>query len=450
MKKKIIVSVEFLVITLLIIYSLIPKNGLIGITLNSVIIIILSVLILKHPRYFVFSLILMLYFDNNWFIPFTTSSVSYIFSLLVIFRLMLNRFIIDYKVAFTTVVLIFVFFLSEMQKNTIPIDFTNLFGTTYISSSFGINFTLNLIILIIMFQSESFEDIKKYFHSILWVIVFVPITLSVLSLPYLEIPSNLYDIRNYRFTSFDVDPNYYAFKMLISFVVTMTALKSNRLSIFLGLVISFFVFLTFSRAAILGYLILLIISSIMRFQGYKIKSRFLKFAFLALIGFTAYIILFYKTDGIMLKDQIYVGYYLINDFWGIISSGRTNIWMNGFQEWISRNDILLGSGFGLSPFYSYSLFRSPFVMHNGFLDLLFEKGIIGTVIIFILFKFLKGKNLIKTYLNLGLLIVFIIMNLTLSGFWTKFNFILVAMILITSYTISEVENEKDLFYIRRL
>ena len=203
------------------------------------------------------------------------------------------------------------------------------------------------------------------------------------------------------------DPNIIVFYFTLYFFFTITNLK-DRLNKIGFLLVSLVILLTFSRGAYLsivfGLIILFLTSS-------GIKSKIKAITTTMFLVFVLY----------MIGDKMIINpiNYIISRFTKLFSdggSGRLVIWSNAINTFLD-NPIF---GIGINSIREYNLekYMKGMYVHNSFLEVLVETGIVGFVIYIIFWVLLLRKASILSkvqkkakYILVTLLAIFVQMNL---------------------------------------
>lgn len=181
------------------------------------------------------------------------------------------------------------------------------------------------------------------------------------------------------------------------------------------------ILLSCSRGGLIGVLILTILI-IFKYSKLSIKNSIYIIMCLCIVyiilSFLDFSTIIYNSTGLSFNDIIDTRG---NDTTG---SGRINIWINGLR--IFKMYCVFGIGvFNFSDYNSY-YFSDYHYMHNTFLELLVENGMVGFIIFIIfliIFFFKKSSN------NKNILIKFIIFSILiqlvfLSGFATEILYVM--------------------------
>lgn len=167
------------------------------------------------------------------------------------------------------------------------------------------------------------------------------------------------------------NPNYFAYSTFISFLLLDLFLPKSKIKIWFMLPIFLLILLSFSRGVSLGLLVYVII----KLLSLSVLLKSLLFVCLVFI-FSKFV------DVNISFDELYSTLeYRIENLKSGDVSGRSDVWRIGFQVWSKDiEDILLGFGFNqfIQNTASYGVDNT---VHNSYLRLLYEFGIIGFMIV---------------------------------------------------------------------
>ncbi|MGR5163734.1 O-antigen ligase family protein [Vibrio owensii] len=239
-----------------------------------------------------------------------------------------------------------------------------------------------------------------------------------------------------RFVAYSFDPNIATIFLSLPLFVSMY-IKERDLSIST----SFFLFcllLTWSRAAIIALILIFVIRTI-HFMLIARKGRAKKFLVLT------FFLLLVGTAFVFLLEHSVIGEMVSKRLDGIQrASGRFDAWENGLKVFFDYPIF----GVGIYSFYMWNinLFDDAHHLHNTYLDVLVEGGVIGLtlflIMMFVVFirLVLHRERLFSLYLAyLWLFNMILISSLTaISHEGFIFNFVLCS-ILLSNY--KEYDNE---------
>jgi O-antigen ligase len=200
----------------------------------------------------------------------------------------------------------------------------------------------------------------------------------------------------FRYTSGFAHPSVFSFYMLALFALVYIKWRYNQGRGYLWLAIIFGaqIFLSMTRIGLISFLLIVFLTEFLR-QPNLARRLFTSFLLaVLLIGASIYSLMefeplqsrfFYRP----LSDRSLEEYLeYIND------QGRRQIWSAAFNQYLQGN-LIFGQGLGSSTgFLRSSGFEKAGVMHNEYLRLLYETGIVGLTLFLFVNLILMG-NLIK-------------------------------------------------------
>lgn len=261
-----------------------------------------------------------------------------------------------------------------------------------------------------IFRNINIKDLEKIFIIASFIATLISFILFISKFP----PSMHFDKGFYRMGGLLPDPNFLGLYLTpIYGLLLFKILNSKKIRMYLIIIISIIlicIFLTWSRSAFLG-LAILSLMLIYRFNKIGKKKIIYIIIFLLIIYistfFVDYIEIIEKMSGMDLKTIFQKRF--VDDNGG---SGRLVIWNNGIA--IFKINPIFGIGALNFRYYNMLLFNEGHFMHNTFLEILCENGIIG-MSIFIIFIILFIKN--KTYNKYSILIKCIIIAMLIQAFF---------------------------------
>lgn len=205
------------------------------------------------------------------------------------------------------------------------------------------------------------------------------------------------------------DPNFYVFYNTLFFTYFMCNRRGsiNKMGFLLCILTNF---LTFSRG---GLLAMFLIGGLYFLMNTPIAQMKLLFGFVTSIAMFGYILIYYLKFNVLgiIESRI-------SDFSNDGGSGRFVLWERAWEYFTSH--FLLGIGAYNFPDYNELYHGENIQVHNMFLDILSESGIVG-FLLFVVFIITLGVALVRhpmfksnSYLALALVaIVFQMMSLSL-------------------------------------
>lgn len=304
----------------------------------------------------------------------------------------------------------------------------------------SIGWFLNLIIFyFIMREINNVEIYKKHAYYFAISIAIVGIC-GIIFMMNTNIGTYLYKMRktntiltdgklNYRYSGFDLDPNYFALQSLIAFWSFFIANKMDDKYNYCLLVILIIIGLaTISKM----YIITLIVSAII-YLTLNIK-QIKKFSInKLLIAIGALIFLMSVSNKYILP----VFESRIENIENVeqLTTGRSEIWIK-YVKYILNNPkvLLIGNGIG-TPYLDGT------ASHNTYILIVYRLGIIGTIIfISFLYSIIKKHKTKININNFMPLLVFMIASFALDIFDFD-SFIYILVLILSMYKLNERENE---------
>lgn len=164
------------------------------------------------------------------------------------------------------------------------------------------------------------------------------------------------------------NPNYFAYFSFCIFVLLQYILKSKKFLFILSFLIFIVVLLTLSRGVLMGVLLFLII---------KIFTSIKKIILFSLLLIVVSSNISTITTGTISEDLFNRTIELEQG-----GSGRSDIWEQGYELWSTNTqDLLIGMGFNQFQKRTSNIGIENTV-HNSYLRVLYEFGLLGFIIIF--------------------------------------------------------------------
>lgn len=216
------------------------------------------------------------------------------------------------------------------------------------------------------------------------------------------------------------DPNIFSMYASPFFFYLLLKVKKNKLDSFFLLLTTLSIFLTLSRGGIIGIIVSLILFLIFKAISFIYKA---KINFKNLVKTLIVLTIFFFIIISMLKHSYFSDFIKnrVNSFSS--GSGRFEIWINALFLW-SENPIF-GIGWYNFLYYNIEFFNRTNYVHNTFLEVLVETGILGFIL----------------YSTFHLLILYIIIRLIISNKNYMFLLLSYISIIINLNSLSLVINE---------
>ncbi|MFD2991294.1 O-antigen ligase family protein [Fictibacillus nanhaiensis] len=285
---------------------------------------------------------------------------------------------------------------------------------------------------------------RSYSFGVLFTCLFVSILHNLVSI---EIIENRFGWFEYQGEVIS-DPNYFAvFIGLSLFYFCFThKIRSIAQNIVILLLLSYFFLNTLSRGVVLAFLITSLLTYLLKEKN---KPRIL---FYSLAGMLCVPIIYLIYSKFGSENATGLNYQSFNRFFLRDSSDRLDVWSaiyNGFSN-SDRFTLFFGNGFqsgssigakyylGLEPTLTQLTFKNP---HNMFLQFLVELGIVGTLILSLIFFFFFIRTFLQiqkgNYVPLSLLIFFVIVNTSLNVMGFRELFFIYGILLLSSIRLTK-------------
>lgn len=315
--------------------------------------------------------------------------------------------IVDYylktrgKISITGISIIILFCISQLM--TIHIYNAEFYGI--------LSFIFNIVFMITMFEyfSNKYNESKMSTYTSYYILGVLASIVLAFIFPgvtyYLDYSDALILSQIGRFSGLNVDPNYYSQIVLVALAFILTNIKNEKLTFKLS---SIFIFLSYSgllsksKSFIITYtLLILIFFSYRYFDVNRKKIRNFLSELLLIIIVLMMLIIFINSIMIPLFEERTDS----RDF----SNGRLEIFEKYYDMIKNEPQILLiGLGASNSEKYIAKYIGKNKASHNVYIELISDTGILGIILIIILFKTYFGKNKLKLN-NINILFIYPIM-----------------------------------------
>ena len=312
----------------------------------------------------------------------------------------------DYKYYFLIMILAILALISTANSNVINFSQSRIWTFLLICS-------ICAWIGGVRISKEYLEEIMSFYIILSFVIVLLIVVGYILGF---GVDSSGRVSINYG--DFFKDQNYLSAFFLPSFAIVFYRIiysYKGRIKNILFCVLSIFaVFTMGSRGSFLT--ILLIVASVVGKMFLKDRNMVRKIAFIFLLVITV-LVLYYLFQSLTMFQRM-------TGFESYGSDVRMRLWAAGINGFI--NNPLIGSGIGAASQYSWSLVGKA--VHNSFIELLADQGLLGAiVIVWILLHFLNRGNK-NGFIVFILMISFFVPLFFLTGysnftFWMPIMFI---------------------------
>lgn len=181
-----------------------------------------------------------------------------------------------------------------------------------------------------------------------------------------------------RISSVFSHPNFYAFYLLIVIISIVYYMKLKKIKKYIGLIYIFFNIFMIIAAGSKTSLIVLMAIILYLYENYIHKKNLIGKILITTLIIVIIIIIFSNVKNSLLDLRIFNVNYGVKDYQVNSFEWRILNWKLKFSTWKeSLFGIMFGYGIGSEVLYEYK----GFAMHNEYLRLLFDCGIIGCLII---------------------------------------------------------------------
>lgn len=272
-------------------------------------------------------------------------------------------------------------------------DYESILSENLLSSIPKIVFAFGMFLFI---QNEGYRFLKK---NLILATKLIPISLIIVSIYFITVG---YEISNWenlgiRLVFQGSDPNDFS-AMLIAlgaFSYYLVLKSSSKLWTFIGIVstilVVYSVLLTASRTGILTLVFTTILTLIL-FS----KRNFKRSTFVILFLIFSALVLFYSNliDFNFIYERFFGKY--ITDI-SSLTAGRTDWWKAAFEAFKQKPIFGYGGSQKASQWINFNMYGKAYVMHNLFIEILIQYGVVGlTVFLLLIIRLLADlKNLLK-------------------------------------------------------
>ncbi|MEC1177742.1 hypothetical protein P9B03_04535 [Metasolibacillus meyeri] len=269
-------------------------------------------------------------------------------------------------------------------------------GSILHTLTYLIYFTIGLLIIYSMnYQNSLKRDLLnyvKYIKKILWIIL--PISFMEIFMNFrLPFSASEYTVWQSEPTVFWGNPNNFA--TVLNLILPFILFSKNKFKWLIGLVILVVIYYTNSRLNIIAYLIIIALYFL-----YENKKKIVYFISIGAFSFCILYTLIEKfrlmikevmTEFIGIIETIVEFVTMSNDLHVFDSSGvRQNLMLHGIEGLVNSN--LLGVGAGASPLLHIIWLGEEGAMHNFWLEILVEQGVMFFIFFIIWYSYLIFKN----------------------------------------------------------
>lgn len=395
-------------------------------------------------------------------------SISFAFLLLFLYVFRFHLFGNDeqlYIVVFVSLLSLIAFsiFVSDLKQKSLfftPYNYGFLVFLTFMTLSLfyskytfmlfsGVSLILVYVVILIMVEYITEQNLfwrmyRSYSFGVLVTCLLVSVIHNLVSIKLIENRFGWFEYKGEVIS----DPNYFAVFIGLSLFYFCFTHKERRTlpNIMILSILSYFFLGTLSRGVVLAFLITSLITYLLKEEN---KQRILFYLLFIMLCIPVISIVYSKFGS---EQASNINYQSFNRFFLRDSSERVDVWRaiyNGFAN-SDVYTLFFGNGFqsgssigakyylGIEPTLTQLTFKNP---HNMFLQFLIELGIVGIIMLSILFIFffLKSISHIKNgnYVPISLLLFFIIVNLSLNVMGFRELFFIYGVLLLGSIRISK-------------
>lgn len=331
-----------------------------------------------NKKNILYILILMVYFPLEKFTKYPSHYLIIpILTVFIIDKIKINKkYILNYEIYF------FIFFIISTSRS---------FFSKYTLESVTLIIGFVIILLYYLYicyylEIKKIEYIEKIIKKI--IIIFLIVNYFFILTKYGKINDRGLE----RITGVFNDPNLFCLAIIIPIGYYSLDKKTHLENlIFYSSIVLFFK--TLSRGGIIGLIFLFLVNFI---QNRKKNKKYMKNILLLLF---LMVIIFYFFKSEILKYIDFNKFYSrVADFNFIniknkneLGSGRLGLWLSGIE--LLKKNLFFGVGMNNIPELLFELKGDYHYLHNTFLEVLVENGIIGGIFYFLfLFSFINQKN----------------------------------------------------------
>lgn len=238
-------------------------------------------------------------------------------------------------------------------------------------------------------------------------------------------------IKGYRFSAFASDPNYFSLYICIALALVFTKSRYILSDYIVLIILMVLGLLTASKMCMLVMVATIMIGFIRALLrvGNTSQRRFL----IAGLGVLLICIMAFNNELFLLVNNFLQRAGLLGNSFNMseFTTGRFDI-LKEYVDILSTNNVALFLGYGMQ-YHLYLHGAGGYGAHNTYLDIVLSWGIIGTIILFVIFLIWKNKVVNATsgvirYLPLIILVIIFCSLSCLSAtmFWWVISFCLMA------------------------
>lgn len=235
-------------------------------------------------------------------------------------------------------------------------------------------------------------------------------------------------VQNYRFSEFGfyrfmglvADSTQFGQKILVAISLTVSMIfienKKHKLTYFIVLILLvYFLVLSGTRSTIIGMLFILLYSlyNFLNMKNKRINKKKIVITFILLPIVVLLLYIFYLEPIFELRSD------------SAFLTDRFDIWKSYIEYWTSKADVFLfGIGAGNSIFFSEEF--NLLATHNGYLEIIFEFGVIGSLLLLrLIWRYILGRRLFNIFTLPLIIYLTTLFSLSITG--SELLFLLLAI-----------------------
>lgn len=323
-----------------------------------------------------------------------------------------NRAFISKLYNYEKVYIIFIFY--AIIRGGFSIDNLN---ATQLSIGFIIIIVLYLLVSNIIYRLDTVSINSVIFFASLF-FQLISLVLFIIGNSENELGGTL-DRGMYRLIGTINDPNIFVLYSTLIFGISIHMIFKKEYKYWITFFLSIItILLTYSRGGILGILIF----TIMYLKKFKVLN--FKTVLFILVGF---LIFWISSEAIFEYSKLGIQDIIEKRFSDLSGSGRLRIWANGLK--LFEDNPFFGIGLYNFKYYNLLYFKDAHYMHNTYLEVLVENGLIGGSLLFvsILFFIVLKPNSDEEKLIKLIIYSQMIMLVFLSGLINEFLYLTLAL-----------------------
>ena len=229
-----------------------------------------------------------------------------------------------------------------------------------------------------IFQMKNY-DVEKFYNSLIFVSFLNCTVLAIQSFFWIEenglVYFSLQQNEFFRIKGIFASPVESSTFLVVGFAALISSRTFSRQKIFLSIFLLFFILISFSRSAYIGLCVIILFQVIRSLFSKNMRNITLYFSIVLVLAIVVMSVDVFKER---VADIGNIGFNI----------KRFIVWNHVIQEWLASPESLM-LGFPLGDFVFYHPIDKFFYdnIHNSYLDILYNYGLIG-MFIFLIFLFL--------------------------------------------------------------